>query len=295
MISTDANMSIFYFQPKNSLNLTDSKYAELMDLDMDSHWLILDDLALADLITLSEVNRHLSHLVHNVLKVKFSHKTVIFASPYSTSRLNYSMYVQETADFIRIQNLPLASKLLHYFGYLVKNVKIDEYLLDERSNAIITMVAGCCARTLNGIWLRNAKVDFKDCSKPFERVHKVELDGDLRNFADLKYNLSELFPAMSHFILNQVKFDDTKSIELEYPNLEWLEVDIFDKMVPGRVTENVVANIIRKNHQIKTLTLKNASKIFQKFIREELTNLQSLTNLVDDDDEDLFDILENFL
>lgn len=65
-------------------------------------------------------------------------------------------------------------------------------------------------------------------------------------------------------------------------------------MVPGRVTENVVANIIRKNHQIKILQLKNASEKLQKFIREELPNLQRL-DLVEDEDEDLFDILENFL
>lgn len=264
-----------------------------MDLDVDSQWLIIDELELLDLISMAEVNKHFLSLAQNALRPTLSKKTVIFASPYSTSHSNYNLYIQVTDDFIRIESLPIASKMLQYFGHIINSLRIDQYIMDNNADSIYLMVNNHCHATLHEIWLRNTRCNFTDWPVPFERVQKVHLDGYLKNLPNMKLNLSEIFPSMCQLILDKVEFSNTKAIELDYSHLELLEVDVSHELNEGRITETIVEGIVRKNQQIKVLILRNdASDEFQEFIKGELPNLERfefVENEVDAYDEDFYD------
>lgn len=230
----------------------------------------------AELIRLIELNDAVSSDAQEVMEQKLAGKTIVFGTPYMQPSIKHT-YVQEENDFIRIQNFAVASKVLQNFGHFIHSLRIDEYFLDDKAKEIYRLVNLHCSETLKKIHLRNSMEDFSnEFTKPFNHVEIVQLEGDLKNLADLELKISKLFPQMHQLILGQVKIYNTKSIEIEFPQLRSFDVEVFGHDVEGRITDNVVQKIFEKNPQLKNLVLKNASSKLVMTAKNVLTNLETL-------------------
>lgn len=215
------------------------------------------------MIRLTELDDELSSRARDVLERKLAAKTIVFGTPYMKPSTK-NIHIQEMTDFIRIQNFAVASTLLQNFGHLIQSIRIDEYFLDTKAKEIYRLVNLHCSETLKKIHLKNSMEDFSnELRKPFNHVETVHLEGDLKNLADLELNFNKMFPEMRHLILGKIKIFNTNSIEIEFPNLQTLDIEVFGHDIQGRITEDVVEKMIRKNPQIRHLVLKNASsKLF---------------------------------
>lgn len=215
------------------------------------------------MIRLAELDDEFSSHVRDVLEQKLAVKTIVFGTPYMKPSTKH-IHVQEMDDFIRIQNFEVASTLLQNFGNFIQSIRIDQYFLDAKAKEIYRLVNLHCSETLKKIHLKNAMEDFTDeLKKPFNHVKTVHLEGNLKNVADLELNFNKMFPEMRQLIVGKVKIYNTNSIEIEFSNLQTLNVEMFGHDIQGRVTEDVVEKMIRKNPKIHHLVLKNVSpKLF---------------------------------
>lgn len=228
------------------------------------------------MLRLTELDGVFSSHAKELIERKLAEKTIVFGTPYMRPSLKNS-FVQENDDFIRIQNFAVASTMLQNFGHLIQSLRIDEYFLDAKAKEIYRLVNLHCSDTLKKIHLRNSMQDFSDeFKKPFNQVKTVHLESDLRNLADVEMNLSELFPEMRQLILGQLKIYNTKSIEIKFPQLQFIDVEVFGHNIQGRITEDVVERIIKKNPQICNLILKNAPPKLVKVANTELIEIKTL-------------------
>lgn len=258
-----------------------AKRTEFLDLPLECQKLAINDLDLFDLTVLIETNHQLSSLAHDMIVRRLAKKTVVFSSPYFTT--TKKEFIHEDDVHIRIRNLPIVYNVLKRFGQYIKNLEIDHYFLDERAKTIYELVNMYCSKTLTGIHLKNVMEDFlKEFSQPFKAVKKVHLEGDLRNFGDLRLTINELFPEMRQLQLGQVKFTDTESIAQNFPHLQEFDVDIFPATIPGRVTEDVVEHVIHENHQIRNLILRHASPSVVDYVHTEMPDATHI-ELIDEE------------
>lgn len=253
----------------------------LQNLDMDSLHLIFDYMSVPDLVLLGQTNKCFHELVQDelVLKRRFSKKQVLF---YALPTAGLEDFLETEGAFI-VSNAPNAMKVLREYGSRMRNIKLAKvYSEDLYKTEIPKLFTYCCSDTVEQLHLDNVRPDiFNYANKPFRRVENISLDGFFNDMGNDRFSFSEIFPALHSLYLGNELFlfvRQMNSLILEYPQLKHLHVVIHhdDIMDYHAINENVTTELIRKNPQIQSLSVCNATPDLLKIIVDELPELESL-------------------
>lgn len=245
---------------------------QFMDLNIDCHILILEHLQMLDLCTLARTSEYFSNLAENVLRLTFSKKMVVF------STLSLSKGLLETARIIQVWDVRSAVDILKTFGPNIRNILIDNISEHhDKQKEVFELIQEYCSETLTQFHYHgNRNNYFEYITKPFKNVHNVSLAGQVTSLNNYQFNFQELFPELHSLYFDNVCMQNTSSIALHFPHLEYLYAGIWSNKYTGYVTASVIMNIIRKNPQIRSINFKRATPQLLKIAADFLPNLESL-------------------
>lgn len=230
------------------------------------------------LIFLAETNEQLAPQVVEVLERKFAKKTLEFRDPYQTGEVGNN--VQEEFNSIYIRHFETASKVLKNHGNLIQKVRIlHRNSSNEMSNSIYKSVNLFCSETLKNIEIDayshiNSLGDF---TKPFKTVDYVTLYGPFSAFGSDEFNFAQMFPALQHLVLFDIRSQDLSWVNQTYPHLETLLVDISKSAdASDRLTNTLVGQLIASNPQIRNINLRHPSWQLMKIAAKQFLNLEKL-------------------
>lgn len=233
---------------------------------MDCQQQILEELDLFSLISVSELNEQLTNIAAGILQKKFAKKSLNLPSRSHSGTIK-SADISENSFSITIKNVQLLLKVLDKFGYLVKTLKI-EHLSPHEISSIYEYINLYCSETLEQIDFTMRDHDFFNAfTMPFKNVQRVSIIGKPDQWTNPKLSFSEMFPALQELNLVIHPISDASWFDHVFPHLERIR---FDVMSSSRNSyDEVLENIIRKNRQIRSLYLTNASLKLLKFLADE--------------------------
>lgn len=103
---------------------------EFMDMNTDCHLLMFKYLNFATLISLSATSKYLSAVAGEVLKRRFTEKTLTISIPYFFGKMEHNVF--EENDKIALKNYETISVMLTQHGHLIPKLKIDHSLAFDR-------------------------------------------------------------------------------------------------------------------------------------------------------------------
>jgi len=253
------------FKSNELCSQMDSK-TQLMDLNVDCQLLALKQLDFVSLLSLAETNHHFKSLVSLFLKQMFQKKWVDIV-------IRWPVPQEIVGDYIKIKNLTIAEQLFKNFGHLIQKLKINRDYPEkvEYYRSIYKLVNLHCSKTLKEIRLVNYLNNFFDeFTNQFENVQNVYI----RNILKTERRLNEVFPSVRRLHFHIFGFLSTDSINVKYTNLEHLKMCM--NANEGPLTEDVAAELFRKNSHIQSLELKRASPKLIKIAADSLPQLERL-------------------
>lgn len=252
-----------------------------MDLNDDCQYLIFDHLRMNSLYSLARTSKYFEETVGNFVRRIFARKIMVldFFSDYSKQ---YDYII--TDEFIEIRNVRMAIKILTQFGRYIQNLKLQDVLIgknidEKRIKELYHVIHEHCSDTLSQLHLKLIDFDFFEfAKKPFTNVKNISLlQGKLKSLGNRQFNFQEMFPAMRILRLDSFRIDNKSALTLDFPKLEQLSADIATTQYSDYVTEPVIAELIRKNPQIRSVVLSHLSLDLLKVVANTLVNLEQLT------------------
>lgn len=263
-----------------SRKIDELKYKiQLMDLNSDCQYLILEQLSMIDLYSVTKTCKYYESLGGTILQRKLAKKMVIFTqlNPYVT----FDSIFKETDENVKIESVSAAKKLLKQFGRHIRNLKLqhvsppgplDRGPLEE----VYKLIQDYCSETLtqfNYGW--NTDNFFKYVKIPFKNVETVSLEDYVINLSNNQLMFQQIFPSIRNLHLNLVRMQNVSAITTHFPNLVHLNINIGS--FNGYINEPIAIDLIRKNPQIRSLNLKNVNSNLLQIVSENLVNLEQLT------------------
>lgn len=262
-----------------------SKVTKLEDVNEDCLLLIFEHLPVADLLSMENINSHFNILAADELKRRFSRKLVViedFAMEMSVNPLLGKMY--ESRDCIYLFNAPLIVRFLKQFGSSIESLQINfdtmGLILDPpNSQVLFQLIAEHCSKSLSQLhlgWLKQSI--FNNMKTVFEKVEIISFEGRLYDLGLDEFSLNDLFPALRELYLNEVVLlRDPDCLKLKIPHLVHLEVTIDEGDAAQLfVTQRLISELIRKNPQIQSLVMRQASANLLKSASVKLIQLKHL-------------------
>lgn len=252
---------------------TNQTQVKLEDLDLDIQFYIWENLQLNDLISLAETNERFSMLAGDIFRRKHSKKTL---------EIDFMDFAEESIivsdKIISMNDSEIILKLLKKFGHFMKKLAIKPS--DVNQTDIIQAINLFCADTLIEIDIHNFQSNFfEHMTKPFTQLKGLSLQGIFKRLMSPTLNLAELFPAMQNLTFEFVIVEDpncSSDIAKAFPNLQHLSVNAHQFSNPNHINEDDFTELIKKNPQIRTLTLQNCDRNLLKVVNEIHPNLEVL-------------------
>lgn len=261
-------------------NGTKQKPMSFADLNMDIHYLILEHLDIADLMSFAGTNEYFSALAANVFQRKYSQKIVEV----------YPLLVQEGHDFretgdrLYIQHSHVFPQFLKHFGQWIHRMKVN-YLESGGADDILKNTSGLinlyCSNSLIEIMIFDRQQSFvSQITKPFKHVEYVEVVGDFENLNSSTLSFGEIFPAMKILSMPGTQIDNANSIYQHFSNLIELNVNFYDAYRHGRTQrkfeEDEIEQVLKKNPQIRSLKMHGPTGYILKAASEFLPDLEHI-------------------
>lgn len=221
-----------------------------------------------------EKNKSVYGLVEAVVKEKFANKIVVLHRPYFAAINKPKVFVQEFGDHINIYYLPVASKVLQYFGHLIVSLRIWNrvHLPGNQFKEIYQHVTAYCAATVTELHLTSLyKNTFVELRKPFINVQKLTLDGEKEMLEQSAMSLSELFPGVRHLYIHSSITIWMFLSNQKLPHLEHLYTENENDYNTPPIKE-----MIKNNLQIRSLALNSVRPDLLQFVAVELSQLERL-------------------
>lgn len=237
------------------------------DLNDDCKVLLLEELDLADLLSMAELNPHITILAANVYKRKFFNKTIEIRGPFSENAFKFI----ETDDTIVVGNFELTAKLLHHFGSYVSVLGVNFWENSKgQIKQIVAMVNVKCA-ALKEFRVKSRDEDvLSEVKKPFYSVEDVDLDG-LFTKSNSGLELNEMFPKIRKLSLG-FTYLKNKMATVRFPKLLHLEIP---HLVKPELNDDI-KQMIKLYTRIESLTLRFSSMNILKLVSDSLPNLKQL-------------------
>jgi len=241
---------------------------QLMDLDNDCLFLVLNQLNLNSLLSLEDVHSEFNSLVSEIVKRIFRNKKL-----HIDMVKHYSLRIGINDCDIQMTSFSIAERILKNFGHLIKNLSIyrSNQERDNDIRLIYKLVNMYCSKTLSEIYLDNSVNNFLDeFTNQFENVQNVHI----RNILETDRRLNEIFPSVRRLDIMLFNISNVDSINVRYENLEHLKLSI--SVNPSPLTDNLATELIRKNSHIRSLALENISIELIKIAADSLPQLERL-------------------
>lgn len=245
---------------------------EFMDMNTDCHLLIFKYLNFATLISLSATSKNLSAVAGEVLKRRFTEKTLTISIPYFFGKMECNVF--EENDKIALKNYETISVMLTQHGHLIRKLKIDHSLaFDRDAHLIYRNISLYCAETLQELYIKSAGEHFfNEFEKPFRNLEILSLTGRFNELAKIENSLSGMFPTLRHLILDVMSPNELNSIVSNdvFPHLEYLK---FIVRVPLDSSESLLCELIK---QIRKVQLHHISPKILQFLANQMPNLEMM-------------------
>lgn len=245
-----------------------------MELNIDCQLIILELTDLSTLISLSETNKHLQHLVEYTLRHKFAKKCVAIVNPFAKDDFDDQV---EIHNCVAINDFELASKVLTSFGHLIVSLELDFPTTDNQIEEINALVNLYCSKTLTELVVRADNGDiFRSMTKPFQKVENILLKKHIKSLCNKMMNFNDLFPALKRLNFVFIKVSDTRCIEQIFPYLEHLRIDINQFETFEYFTEPVLERFMQKNPHIRSISLQLVTPSVLRKVANTLNELEFL-------------------
>lgn len=233
---------------------------------------IVKNLNLFELNSLGATNKYLLSIVIRELRRRFATKQVYFAGMHDVDSK-----IEENGKQIIVDGDTSIVEIIKEFGDSIQNLKIrvNHSASPTKVQEMYKLIEERCSDTLKKFHFGYLSYAFfPNISKPFKNVEFVKLDNDANNLDNNQYSFSGIFPVLRHFELGEeFTASNIDKVDLEFPFLEYFSVVICHYNVE---LEILIKSIIRKNPQIKGITLGLFYSRIIEFIQDELPRLKSL-------------------
>lgn len=260
-------------------NTTNGDYLNISGLNLDCILLIIEKLELLELTNISETNKNFSYLAADVFRRKYSRKTIKIMGSFSIGSTKHIFYKN---DEIEIQDHEIVPKVLRNFGHLIKSLRVDYIILFESEiKNINRYINFYCSNALINFDVHSGHDDFFDnMIKPFGRVTNVSVSGRFNSLGSKSLKLNELYPAMINLTMKNIKVIDSSWINLNFPHLNYLCVDVSQNTDPRNaanyLSEADVVQLIRSNQQIERIRLGSITQNLLQMLAKYLPKLEHL-------------------
>lgn len=224
-----------------------------------------------ELLKMAQTNKHFSVLADNIFKRKFTGKSIKIVGPFLKDT---NTGLHESDDEIIFENYSLAVTALRKFGHRIKHLNINyQHISNDQRHEISTLIAEQSSNSLISITLQKLNENvLQNFRKPFKSVENLTVTGELKMSGD-SLKLNELFPAIRRFNLKDVNVFDVDVLDVEFPKLEHLTVEI---PILSDMTE-AIEKLEKRNPHIKELNMYYCTSFdYLKMASENLPNLESL-------------------
>lgn len=250
-----------------------------MDLNVDCHLMILEQLEMFELLTLIESNRNFVHVVRHILRRKFITKTVIFLHPNIINNPKYTrINVEESRHSIQIRHFAFLSITLQYFGDLISSLTVlqDSKFTEEDAQHLYRSINLHCAGTLRKLHISSENDIFIHFGRSFEMVKFLSLNGRFSHLNNSNFTFSTLFPCVREMILN-IEFSDDDWLDQKFPYLEYVKIALANNENINRVLSvAALERLIQSNLHIQSLSLRFVTPQILRMITEKLPQLEYL-------------------
>lgn len=232
---------------------------------------------MSELLNIAQTNQYFADIATDMYRRKYSSRTISIRSPEFNSMFD-EIHIASNFNYIIVSNLEIAAKMLSVFGSVISKVtlkctdvptidveKITKAINDHGAKPIIQLELDDCT---DGIW--------NNLRTPFKNVKSLTFNGNVKTG---KARLNKLFPNMRELFLKDVEIYDRSAFHHTFPYLENLLILLWE--IEG-FTGDDAEKMIKKNPQLKSLSLENGSVELLACAKD---NLRSLENL---------EIVENF-
>lgn len=251
---------------------------------MDIVALIMDQMPVIDLFSLSCTSNVLLDLAKKTMKQKLLKKDVLFQYPYhSFEGRNFETMNYETQDTVAMCALPKHVNLplfLKNFGHLIQSVEVTHgpNSPEKVTKKLVTLINQYCAKTLKGFHITNFFENILTYVKPFEKVTKLSLNGEFDNVGNLDF----LFPSARSLSLSAYTINHLRTFGLRMSNLRHLSVaDQYDYV------SDEMKTVLFNHHAIHSLSTEAASLKLLQYISDSMTALYSLSiDRIENNDEE---------
>lgn len=263
----------------------------LTNINMDSKYLIFEQLNFESLLNLAQTNKDFANLAANVFRRKFSNKTIVIECDednipgHSTEwsfKLWDTLYGTKTItkfthlfsdDQIKIHDYKMILNTLQIFGSKIQRLKMIYSGLDFLKSKIITRsINKYCADSL-------IELELDECfdnvlnymPKPFKKVKNIIFGKSFREMSPYEaLPMNELFPQIQHLSLILTTFDSQYPI-CYLPHLQHLNLHISSEY------ENNTMNFIQMNPHIRSIDLRSPTSKILNSVNQVLLNLENFT------------------
>lgn len=255
---------------RNHLSENNKRKLELFDLNMDVHFLIIEQMNIKDLANFAEATS--ANYVVDFFRKRYNRLKLTYAFAKGFPLPEY----EENGSSIEIRSLEMILSVLKNFGCTIKHLEIHistkhkEYATIERfinkygSESLITL-------NLQAIYtFEHFTVPFKCLEELHFRVYSEITNGILP--------LNQLFPKLRRLYLELDFNSDLSFLDYKFSHMEHIDLIIRDESWQKR---KQIERFLRKNNQVRSLVIffvTQSYPIFDlKIINEMLPNIENLT------------------
>lgn len=233
-------------------------------MNIDCTLIIFEQLSFDDLLNMALVNRNCGYLASDVFRRRFGQKPLKIAGDSPGSGFTDFKYE------LMITDLPLLQKIFRSFGGSIEKMEIDlENIRKTHHKSLLEDVNIFCYKSLIELKVHKCHGNlFSRWNKPFEKLEKVQLFGELDTLQSKTLQINELFPVVRHFD-GFVKIGDLQSIDRHLEHLEHLSLTF-------TAEEPHFVSLLKKNPQIKSIQTYMNSETTLRLVSKHLPQLEKI-------------------
>lgn len=246
--------------------------------------LFFEQLNVADLLNIIDTDAHLLQPAVWAFRHTHAHKTIeISGGSYNLGKkYYYRKETKETKEKSQLEtwSYEMTLKMLELFGSAMQNVHINYMSMNATEVAVVNrLIREKCANHLKYLEITFDRPNQNGILIPseFPQVERVAFTHGYIDFG-AQIDLSRTFPDMKQLELLKLQSISRNVIDRHFHHLAELKVNIdIENWRRSKILEPEFENLIKKNPQIKRITVTGCSPHFLSILHENLPQLESLS------------------
>lgn len=205
-----------------------------------------------------------------IFQQKYSKKNIMGFSSRIINSTELPVY--EDDERVEIRSYKFLLKFLELFGSSMTKFSIS-FGLNRHNNDAVELIHEHCAESLIDLTLHHcAGNELEDIDVPFQSLQSLTISGSFKSLDSHSFKFPAIFPELRRLSFDRfLNVENKESLYLTYPNLEHLDVHMFNGL-----WESDVERVLKSNPTIRSLTLSHSSEEFLRIVTETLPKLERL-------------------